>query len=241
MRLRSWSAHMLSSILSFLFPNPCVVCFKPAGKNRYVCASCKNEIHYIGTDSVCKTCLTPLPSGSTMCAKCMLKRPKYDQLVACAVYKGALRQALHRYKFSGRADLHTSFSLMIWERLSLLGRTDFDVVIPIPLSQKRFKERGYNQAGLIAKDLAKRFGIPVYSDALVKNKHTARQSELRMDERSKNVRGAFFLNRPETIRNKRVLLVDDIFTTGATVREASNVLSQAAENVTVCTVAKAVL
>ncbi|WP_249313509.1 ComF family protein [Congzhengia minquanensis] len=229
---------MFDKILSFLFPSPCVVCQKPAGRNRFVCNSCKEHLTLLKPGAFCKTCFAPLPSGAELCGKCLSNSPAYGQLVACVSYQGILRNSLHRYKFGGRSDLHTSFAMMMCAQLLSFGCTDFDVVVPTPLSNERLRERGFNQAELIAKDIAKQFHAPCVSNALKKCRDTERQSELDMHQRDRNVRGAFALSSPDAVREKKVLLVDDIFTTGATMREAAKTLSAVSKSVTACVLAK---
>ncbi len=229
---------MFDKILSFLFPSPCVVCQKPAGRNRFVCNSCKEHLTLLKPGAFCKTCLAPLPSGAELCGKCLSNSPAYGQLVACVSYQGILRNSLHRYKFGGRSDLHTSFAMMMCAQLLSFGCTDFDVVVPTPLSNERLRERGFNQAELIAKDIAKQFHAPCVSNALKKCRDTERQSELDMHQRDRNVRRAFALSSPDAVRGKKVLLVDDIFTTGATMREAAKTLSAVSKSVTACVLAK---
>ena len=229
---------MFDKILSFLFPSPCVVCQKPAGRNRFVCNSCKEHLTLLKPGAFCKTCFAPLPSGAELCGKCLSNSPAYGQLVACVSYQGILRNSLHRYKFGGRSDLRTSFAMMMCAQLLSFGCTDFDVVVPTPLSNERLRERGFNQAELIAKDIAKQFHAPCVSNALKKCRDTERQSELDMHQRDRNVRGAFALSSPDAVREKKVLLVDDIFTTGATMREAAKTLSAVSKSVTACVLAK---
>lgn len=215
-----------------------MVCGKPAGKNQYVCDRCKNEPIYIGRNSVCSICLSPVSEGKTLCAKCILKPPKYERLVSCVEYSGKIKTSLHRYKFRGRSDLHSAFSKLLIERLTKERIADFDAVVPVPLSKKRYRERGYNQSALIARDIATHFNVPCVQSALIRKKHTRPQSTLGYQYREFNVRGAFFLKNPADVHEKHVLLVDDIFTTGATVRDASRALSKSAGKITVCTVAK---
>ncbi len=229
---------MFDSVLSFLFPNPCVVCMKPAGRNRCVCSSCKENLTLLKPGALCKTCLAPLPSGAELCGRCLSNGPAYDRLIACVSYQGNLRNSLHRYKFGGRSDLHTSFALMMCSQLLSFGCTDFDAVVPVPLSKERLRERGFNQSELLAKDIAKRFHVPCVSNALNKCRNTKRQSELHENQRSANVRGAFTLSNPDAVRGRKILLVDDIFTTGATTREAAKTLSAVSKSVTACVVAK---
>ncbi len=215
-----------------------MVCGKPAGKNQYVCDRCREAPIYIGRNSVCLTCLSPVSEGEARCGKCVLKPPKYDRLISCVEYSGTLKTSLHRYKFRGRSDLHSAFSKLLIERLVKEDVTNFDAVVPVPLSKKRFFERGYNQSALIARDIAMRFNVPCIETALIRKQHTQPQSTLRYQYREFNVRGAFFLKNSIDVRGKHILLVDDIFTTGATVRDASRALSKGTDEITVCTVAK---
>lgn len=222
-----------------MFPNPCVVCNKPTHRDAFVCDGCKDELIYIGRNSVCRTCLSPIPSSETLCGACLLNPPGYDRLVSCVHFTGAVRKSLHRYKFRGRSDLAAPFGKMLSKRLIADNCTDFDVVIPVPLSKNRLRERGYNQSALLAKEIAKQFSCEYDETALFRKKDTARQSSLAYKYREFNVRGAFALKTNAPIMGKRVLLVDDIFTTGATARAAAFPLLKCAASVTVCTVARA--
>lgn len=230
---------MAFELLSFLFPNPCVCCMRAAGRNRFLCPACEKDFSFYPTTNTCKTCGAPVPTGADTCGKCLSLKPAYTQLAVCAPYSGALRTALHRYKFYDRTDLAASFALMLGTQLRRLGLTDFQAVVPVPLSRERLKQRGYNQSELIARLVAKEFKVPCISGALIRTRNTQQQAMLRKEQRSKNVRGAFALCDAGALRDMRVLLMDDIFTTGATMREAARILSASAETVIACAIAKA--
>lgn len=185
------------------------------------------------------TCLAPIAEDETQCAGCLVHPPHFDRLISCVFYQGAIRTSLHRYKFRNRPDLHSSFSKMLTARLDETGCTDFDVVIPIPLSKERLKERGYNQSALIAQDIASHYGAIYNKEAIFRNRDTLRQSDLAHDYRAGNIRGAFSLKNTEGLSGKHVLLVDDIFTTGATLQEASRMLKKAGCRITACSIAAA--
>lgn len=97
---------------------------------------------------------------------------------------------------------------------------EYDFVLPIPIHKKRLRERGFNQAMLLANGIAKAEGLPVLADVLVRKRHTVAQSSLDKEARQQNIVGAFEVRNPEVIRDKRLLVIDDVFTTGATIREA---------------------
>ncbi len=230
---------MAFELLSFLFPNPCVCCMRLAGRNRFLCLACEKTFSFYPIENTCKTCGAPIPTGANTCGQCLALKPAYTQLAVCAPYSGALRTALHRYKFYDRTDLATSFALMLSTQLRRMNLTDFQAVVPVPLSKERLKQRGYNQSELIAKLVAKDFGVPCISNVLIRKRNTQQQAMLHKGQRTKNVRGAFALQDADALCGMRVLLVDDIFTTGATMREVAKTLSFSAASVIACAIAKA--
>lgn len=229
---------MTFELLSFLFPNPCVCCMRAAGRNRFLCPACEKDFSFYPATNICKTCGAPTPVGADTCGKCLSIKPAYTQLAVCAPFFGALRTALHRYKFYDRTDLAASFALLLGMQLRKLNLTDFQAVVPVPLSKERLKQRGYNQSELIAKLVAKDFGVPCISNVLIRKRNTQQQAMLHKGQRSKNVRGAFALQDRDALCGMRVLLVDDIFTTGATMQEAAKTLSFSAASVIASAIAK---
>ena len=147
---------------------------------------------------------------------------------------------MQAYKFNERPDLHIGFSKLACK---ILERSDvfFDAVVCVPVSKKTMSERGYNQSALIAKKISEYFDVPFYDDLLIKVKETKKQSELKLKERGKNVKGAFDVNNPERIKHSCVLLVDDIFTTGATMREAATTISDYTDDIIAFTIARGYL
>lgn len=229
---------MLHNLIDFLFPNPCVCCLKPAGRNRFLCPACEKAFSFYPIKNTCKTCRAPIPAGADSCGQCLALKPAYTQLAVCVSYSDALRTALHSYKFYGRTDLAASFALMLITQLRRLNLTDFQAVVPMPLSKDRLKQRGFNQSELIAKLVAKDFDVPCISNALIRKRDTKQQATLHKGQRSKNVRGAFALQDADALCGMRILLVDDIFTSGATMREAAKTLSVSASSVIACAIAK---
>lgn len=233
--------RLIDILLTFIFPDTCIVCRKSAKKSEYACKKCENKIDYISPVFKCRTCLFPIPAGSSsQCGLCIRENPQYSRLISCVKYKGAVKGSLLVYKFHERPDLHIGFSKLACKILERSG-VFFDAVVCIPVSQKTLKERGYNQSALIAQKIAEYFDVPFYEDLIVKVKETKRQSELKLKERVKNVKGAFGVNNPERIKSSCVLLVDDIFTTGATMREASKTISTFADDIVAFTIARGFL
>ncbi len=147
---------------------------------------------------------------------------------------------MQAYKFRNRPDLHIGFSKLACEILERDG-VFFDAVICMPIHKNKLSERGYNQSALIAKKIAEYFDVPFYEDLLIKIKETKTQSELKYAERSKNVKGAFSVNKPERINLRTVLLVDDIFTTGFTMREAAKMCAPHTDEIIAFTIARGTL
>lgn len=115
----------------------------------------------------------------------------------------------------------------------------YDTIIPVPISKKRRKERGYNQSELIAREIAKRMQIPYQNQCLFKTKNIVEQSKLNKEERQKNIQGVYELHNSQILENKKILLVDDIYTTGSTANECSKILRQAnPKKIDVFTIAK---
>ena len=143
-----------------------------------------------------------------------------------SVYEGILRTAIHRLKFKKRRTLAEPLGILL---VKYLGRDPtlevkaLDIIIPVPLHRKRERERGFNQAKLLANVISRYYEIPVIS-ALERTKDTKAQFDLPRKERFKNVTGAFRVSNIKAVYNKRVLLLDDIYTTGSTIRECSKAL-----------------
>jgi ComF family protein len=160
---------------------------------------------------------------------------------ALGAYDGSLQDAIHRWKYQGKIALTSFFGEWMTERLYHYWDSNlFDLLIPVPLHPRRLRERGFNQALLLVKELSRRTGIPYGKRVLQKVRPTVPQVNLNGVEREKEVRGSFHIIGEEEVEGKSILLVDDVYTTGATVNECSKVLLAAgAERVDVLTLAHA--
>ena len=177
-----------------------------------------------------------------LCSTCRTHAPGFDYARSAARYEDVMREALHAFKFGGRRGLAAPLGALLVEAMeSRLPAGVPAVLVPVPLHPRRERERGFNQASLLARRVGVAWGVPVRADVLIRAVATSSQTELDAPARRANVRGAFRLRRPELIAGRHVLLVDDILTTGATLSECAHCLREGgAANVGALTVARVV-
>jgi ComF family protein len=228
--------HMLNSFLNILFPETCPVCKNPAKDHRTapICIDCWRTLSpYEGP--MCRRCGTPLISDvSTICGECLAHEPAFSYARSFGLYEGVLKRAISLLKFYGIKRLSRPLSDVMLK----MKIPEADVVIPVPLHEKRLRKREFNQSALIAKYLASSMGLRVMLNSLVKVRDTMPQVGLSSQARKKNIKGAFAVENDSLITGKDIVLVDDVVTTGATVRECSKVLKKAgARNIYVITLA----
>ena len=155
-------------------------------------------------------------------------------------YQGNIRKLILQYKFQEKPYLYKSFiDFFNKYQKNYLNLDFYDIIIPVPISRKRFKKRGYNQSLLLAKEMEKNSTIKLEKDVLVKTQNNIAQSTLNKKEREQNVKNVYKIINREKIKNKNILLIDDIFTTGATANECSKLLKLGqAKKVDLLTIAK---
>jgi ComF family protein len=177
-----------------------------------------------------------------LCGTCRRRRPAFAYARAGARYGEVMREALHAFKFGGRRALAAPLAeLLTAPGPAWLPEGAPDLIVPVPLHPRRERERGFNQALLLARRIGRAWGRPVRADVLRRTAATPPQTELGLEARRANVRGAFALRRPEVVAGRHVLVIDDVFTTGATVGECARSLRKAgAARVGVLTVARVV-
>ena len=188
--------------LEYIFPPSCGVCGK-LGKD-YLCEKCEKELRKYEIDL--EQDLVEEDSDKIIRKLHIFK------------YKELIRKLIIQYKFDDKSHLYKTFCKFIVKNEKLFDFIkSYDIIVPVPIHKKRMRERGYNQSELIAKDLAKTAGIRCYTDVLVKIKNNKPQSSLNGNDRKENAKDVYKLVKKEKITNKKVLLFDDIYTTGATV------------------------
>jgi ComF family protein len=221
--------------LNLLYPSTCPLCKKHSDSREHspICKNCWDGIkQYLGP--ACSVCATPLVSEyATICESCINNSPKFSKVLNYGLYSGALAEAINRMKFYGIRQLAKPLTRLLLD----LPIPKHNGVLPVPLNKKGLISRGFNQSLLISKILSKELGIPLFTDALLKTKNTLPQIGLNAKQRMKNIKGAFAVG--SNINGLKLLLVDDVMTTGATARECSKALINAgAKEVVVVTLAR---
>jgi ComF family protein len=167
-------------------------------------------------------------SPAFRCGGCRAAPPAFDHARAVGRYEGPLRQAIHQLKYRGKLSLSGPLlDLAITHFEAHFPGTVFDLILPVPLHRERLMQREFNQATLLASGLAAQLQVPVLEHMLVRTRSTRPQVELSRRERRQNVKQAFAVTSPEALQERRVLVVDDVFTTGATLGEIARTLKAA--------------
>lgn len=233
---------MLKSLLDIIFPDVCPFC-EEREQQGLLCKPCNAELDSLRiTGPICIVCGLPFASQAASdhtCGKCLKQPMPFVEARSVFKYSGNLREAIHSFKYSQRFILARPFGRMLSDSAaSFSGKPD--IAVPVPLHKKRLRTRGFNQSLLLARVISKSLSIGLDYLTLRRTRETAPQIELSTDERQKNVAGAFEVENPSAFKGRNVLLVDDVFTTGATVKECAKVLKKAGASVRVLTLARAI-
>jgi ComF family protein len=217
------TAHnLLRAVSEIIYPVHCGGCDK---KGDILCRKCIDSLRTIEDDSTCPVCGRWL-GKKVLCGECIQNKRGFREGYYGFYFENRLRDAIHAFKFHGRKDVGKYLVRLIDEKIISFSES-FDCIIPMPVTERRLKERGFNQSFIIGEEISKITGKPLYHSILCKTRDTMDQYSLHRDERKKNIRGAFTAKNRHEIKAKRVLLVDDLFTTGYTAKEAAGVLSKA--------------
>ncbi|MEA2005111.1 MAG: ComF family protein [Acidobacteriota bacterium] len=214
------------------FPSYCQLCSEllELPHEKVICRNCWENLH-ARRSSFCIACgrFFEGPGSPHVCADCLNKRPSFSIHRSCGMYQGKLKDVILLYKYRKFSVLGKGLAAFAYKSL---GKEmdlwwDVEAIVPVPLHPKREKIRGFNQAQIVAKELAKYKGIELLEKKLIRVKNIPPQTSLEASERKKNVRGAFAVKNGESLKGKIILLVDDVYTTGATIKECSLALKKA--------------
>lgn len=231
-------------LLDLILPPRCLACGEQVADPRALCARCWSKLDFIAAP-VCASCGLPLEHQSdpqARCAACLAKPPRYDRARAVFRYGDESRGMILSFKHADRTDAAVAFATWM-ARAGKELLAEADVIAPVPLHYRRLVWRRYNQAGLLALRLGETARKPVAIDLLKRLRATPSQAGLGARERKRNVAGAILANpaRLAAVKGKRVLLIDDVLTTGATVSACARALRKAgAAGVDVLTLSRVV-
>jgi competence protein ComFC len=219
--------------LDWLFPPVCAGCNRPGFR---WCSDCQQHVKSV-PEPACQICGLPL-SHPGLCPSCKASHPPYEALRSWAVFEGPIRQSLHSLKYHRNVALGDAFARYLAEYVKNMG-WQVDMVVPVPLGRQKMKERGYNQAGLLAMPVSYILHLQYSPRAVLRVRETRTQVGLSGLERKENISGAFRAD-PVRVSGKVVLLMDDIATTGVTLAACSEALQKAgARTVYALTLARA--
>lgn len=237
--------RVIQGLGDLVFPPRCMACgimlTGPGGES--FCSPCFSLIRFI-VPPMCSCCGLPMAGDGAghLCGDCILSRPPYAIARSVARYEAVLLDAIHIFKYKGKIAAGEVLGKMMADHVYPgLSIADYSLIIPVPLHTKRLRERGFNQAVILAREISKRFSIP--HDFLTLRRHvfTQPQVSLGKDRRTENVRGAFTVKNEKKVKGQKIILVDDVYTTGSTVGECAGVLmTHGAAEVAALTLARAV-
>ncbi len=224
--------RVLSRLIDLILPPRCAFCGKVMNEDKGICDDCIAQIDFLNHD-ICYRCGYPYGNildkkGHKLCGKCAGKRGGLFRLSRSAYgYDDFSKKLILDLKFNDKTDLAPLLAKMMYVAGQDIFTAGVDVIVPVPLHYTRLLKRKYNQSALLAKELGKLTGIPVLYNSLVKKRITKPQVECSGMERIKNLKNAFALSHPEDLSGKRVLLIDDVLTTGSTLHECAQTLKKA--------------
>ncbi|HCJ57115.1 MAG TPA: ComF family protein [Clostridiaceae bacterium] len=225
------------NIMKLLYPpkNRCILCGVKTPKA--LCNICSASIEFIH-ERKCLKCGKGLADNysKNICPDCMERSYSFHSAYSCFYYRGTGRELIHAFKYEGRLDIAKILARYMVDVI-YAESLDADMIVPVPIFQAKLHKRGFNQAAVIGEHLSKLLGIPM-GDCLIRNRETKEQYGLDKLERRLNVNDAFSLNMLYNVKNMKILLIDDIYTTGSTVHECSKILlSSGAKQIYVLTAA----
>ncbi|WP_410498391.1 ComF family protein [Chitinibacter sp. S2-10] len=216
-------SNLFSRFLNNLIPVQCLLCARLIADrhSRHLCAACLAQLSDWPAQDSCPQCARPGTRG-LRCGSCQRKPPAYDQSHARFLYVEPVKSLIHAAKFAQQWHIFPTLTQLL---LTQIDQIDADLIVPLPLHNKRLQERGFNQALEIARPVSQQWGIPLRTDLLYRVSDTEHQARLSANARWKNLRGAFDCQ--ENCSGKTIIVVDDVMTSGASLQAAAKALKQA--------------
>lgn len=238
---------VVAASLDLLFPPSCSYCKKvTGGSDRYLCRDCFSQLKFIKTP-YCTCCGRAFSSGSGnhLCGNCLKSSWNFDKARSIFAYEEIIAGLIHELKYSGDMTGLETFQHLSRQHLILNDLNIPDFILPVPLHIKRLRERGFNQALLLAKKIFPEENKRIRYDILLRQTDTPTQTGLSGRERRKNLKNAFIIKRSSELTGRNILILDDVYTTGSTVNECAKVLKTAGckrvEVLTICRTNKILL
>ncbi|MBM4054115.1 MAG: ComF family protein [Planctomycetes bacterium] len=231
--MRSFINNYVHAFLDVFYPRICLHCRGNINYSReqYICGACRENIAFIN-ENYCSRCGSISGPYSVSfdekgCGFCRTQHFYHDSLTAIAHYDGAIKVLVHKYKYEKQRFLYKAVNDVLLANRKLNERIqEVDIIIPVPLYWRKKLQRGFNQSELIAREIHRVFSKPLSVNNLIRIKNTASQTRLSKTKRYANIQKAFFVKNPAIIKGKRVLLVDDVLTTGLTMQECAKKLKE---------------
>ena len=220
----------VKSFLELLYPekNTCFICnvYDSSIDDKYICSDCEKRLIKI-VPPLCIKCSKPIDYASDcLCPDCNVYEKSFEAAKSPFSYEGIIKECIYNFKYYNKPYFYKFFGNLLLRYMNEINYTNFDFLTSVPLHKSKMRTRGYNQSQLLAKYMSDKLSIP-YADVLKRTVKTTKQSQQSKDERKKNLKGAFavkYTHTHTTIKNRSVLLVDDVYTTGSTADECSNTL-----------------
>lgn len=234
---------ILRIITDIIFPAKCIVCNALSTSDLLLCASCWKEIEFI-TEPGCSACGFPFDfdmGADALCVSCVKSRPYFDRAFAAFRYTTSSKAFVYKLKYQDQLYIAAFFARFITNKLR--NFYEYRIVIPVPMHRNKLRKRLYNQSAILARQVAKTLRLDYFPNILIKTKDTIAQSKLNRERRKQNIVNSFAVleDYKNIIKGHNVILIDDVYTTGATVNECSKILKKAGcKKILVVTMARVV-
>lgn len=228
--LRHWQIEIYNRFKWLLFPHRCMWCNEVVEYGTLTCENCKDKIKFIGND-ICRICGRDIENCS-----CHGEKYYFSRSASCFYYEKEGAKGILNLKLSYPENRRVkAFSDILEKRVrKVYDGIDFDLICSVPIHKSKLWKKGFNQSALLATEISKSLNVDFYSDLLIKTKNTKGQHELSQKERKKNLKNSFKVNEKYKINGYRILLVDDVITTGSTLNECSKMLLKSGADFVYC-------